>query len=110
MIDITQIVVILIGLMAAVVTAVIIPWAKSKVSADKWYQLTNIATVAVMAAEQLYKSGQGKEKLAYALSLVEKELAKRNIAFDSNVIIATIEALVYREINSYKFPYSAAEN
>jgi hypothetical protein len=50
--------------------------------------------IGVYAAEQLYKSGQGAEKKAYALQVAQQWLADRNISLDLTSLEAAIEASV----------------
>lgn len=57
--------------------------------------LDNVIEIAVKAAEQLYKSGDGAEKKAYALSVAEQWLEKYNITIDLHVLEAAIEAAVF---------------
>lgn len=91
-IDITQVVVAIIGLLSAVLTVVVIPWIKSKMTAQQWDTLMSYGLAAVQAAEILFNaSGQGKEKLAYAMRHIE-ELCKQNgIKADTDTIRIVIE-------------------
>jgi LL-H family phage holin len=94
-IDITQIILAVIGLLAAAVTAVIIPWLRTRLGAERWAQLVLVAQVAVEAAEQLYRGeGKGQEKLTYALERVNEQLRKQGISFDEIDVRAAIEAAV----------------
>lgn len=97
--DITQIVVALIGLLAAVITTVAIPWIRTKLGAQRWEQLQSIALVAVQAAEQLYKAGQGEAKLKYALERTREAMRKMGVSYDEGTIRAAIEAAVL-ELNT----------
>ena len=104
-IDITKIVVALIGLLSTVLTGFLIPWLKSKidinngkVSENHTAILKMIINTAVKAAEQLYNSDQGKEKKAYVVNL----LVEQGINVDMPEIDAAIEAAVlelHRQIN-----------
>lgn len=91
-IDITQVVVAFIGLLSAVLTVVVIPWIKSKMTAQQWDILMSYGLAAVQAAEILFHaSGQGKEKLEYAMQHIE-ELCKQNgIKVDTATIRIVIE-------------------
>ena len=61
--DITPIVNAVIALAAAVVTAVLIPWIKSKTTAAQREEINAWVRIAVTAAEQIYTgTGKGKEK------------------------------------------------
>lgn len=91
-IDITQIAIALIGLIGAVVSAVVIPWIRSKTTVAQQEQLMAWVQIAVAAAEMLYTgSGRGEEKREY----VEAWLAERGITYDKDTIRAAIEAAVY---------------
>lgn len=85
-IDLTPILQAIIGLLAALITYKLLPWIKAKVDADKLKLLEAVTQTLVFAAEQMYKAGQGAEKLAY----VKRELEKRGFTVD----LATIEAKV----------------
>ena len=94
MIDLTQIAVALIGLVSAVLTAVLIPYIRIKIGNEKWNQLQAIVEVAVKAAEQLGYTQVIEDKFTYVFDLVAEELNKKNITFDSDVVRAAIEAAV----------------
>lgn len=92
MIDVTQIIVALIGLLAAVLTAVAIPWLRAKVGERRWVQLETIARVAVQAAEQIFSGGPSK--LDYAMDRAREALAAMGIKFDDATVRAAIESAV----------------
>ena len=94
MIDLTQIIVAVIGLLAAVVTAVAIPWIKTKIGAQRWAQLEAIACMAVQAAQQMGATDVVTDKLAYATAQTKASLAKAGITYDDGIIRAAIEAAV----------------
>ena len=57
-----------IALIAAIITAFVIPWIRSKTTAAQFEKIKMWVTVAVEAAEQLYTgSGRGAEKKAYVV-------------------------------------------
>lgn len=92
MIDITPIFNSVIALIAALVSAFLIPWLKSKVDAGKLAQYKEWVTIAVKAAEQIYAgTGRGEEKKKYVIEFLEAKGFK--IDFDS--IDKMIEAAVY---------------
>lgn len=69
---------------------------------DAYYVLMSISSVAVNAAEQVFKGqGLGEEKKRYAIDIAEKWLASKGIEIDIDVIAAAIEAQV-REMNISK--------
>ena len=64
-IDLNMIIEAVIMLIAAIISAVVIPWIRSKTSAAQFEQIEMWVTVAVEAAEQIYTgSGRGAEKKA----------------------------------------------
>ena len=79
-------------LIAAVITAVIVPYIRSKTTDTQRAELQALVRIAVTAAEQLYVgTGKGKEKKAYVLEW----LNERGITVDSEKLDAMIESAVY---------------
>ncbi len=97
MLDITQIIVAVIGLIAAVISAVLIPWIRSKLGDERWQYLCSVAQIAVQAAEQYANAGfiEREHRINYAMQRVKDQLAVRRITFDEEIIRAAIEAAVY---------------
>lgn len=94
-INITPIVEAVAALIAAVITAFVVPYIKSRTTTNQQQQINAWVRVAVAAAEQIYVgSGRGEEKKAYVLNW----LAERGITLDASRIDALIEAAVY-ELN-----------
>ena len=92
MIDITSIVNAVIALLAAVVSTFLVPWIKGKVEAQKLEKVADWVTIAVSAAEQIYKeSGMGEKKKQYVLDFLED----KGLTVDINSVDAMIEAAVY---------------
>ena len=90
--NITTIIQAVFALIAAVITVIVIPYIKSKTTAQQQTDIEGWVRVAVSAAEQLYKgSGRGDEKKAFVLDW----LKKRHIAVDEAKLDAMIEAAVY---------------
>ncbi len=71
------------------------------------YLLTELARIAVKAAEQVLGAGKGEEKLAYATKFASDWLEARGIFLDEAAIVAAIEASVHDEFNRYN-PNSTA--
>ena len=64
---------------------------------------------AVLAAEQVYKSGPGEEKKKYALNTAEQYLKAKGITLDLTVIDAYIEAAVMdMNLDAWKLNMEAA--
>lgn len=104
-IDMTKIVLAVIGLLAAIVTKFLIPLLQTKLKLDKSkltenqaYLLRLAISTAVTAAEQLYKSEEGQKKKAYVLAQLESQGYK----VDGAAIDAAIEAAVYELHNELK--------
>lgn len=90
-INITNIVIALIGVLSAVVTSIVIPWLKSKLNANQIDIIQQLSTVAVYAAQQIYNSDEAQKKKEYAVTYVKNELAKYDITFSEDTISTYIE-------------------
>lgn len=86
MIDLTPILQAVIALAAALITAFVIPWIKSKTTLEQRNLLLSVITSLVYAAEQIYGAGHGEDKLAY----VVEQLKERGLTVD----VAAIEAII----------------
>lgn len=96
--DVTMIVEAVFALIAAVITAVVIPYIKSKTTTEQQMQINAWVRIAVAAAEQIFVgSGRGEEKKAYVLQW----LKERGITVDAAKIDAMIEAAVYDLENGF---------
>jgi len=93
-IDLTPIFQAIIALLAAIITYKVVPWLKSRMTESQYRQLKVAADIAVYAAEQIYGAGQGEEKLAYALELLEAQ----GFTLDAAMIRAAIEDAVYKQV------------
>ena len=92
MIDITTVVEAIISLIGIVISAVLVPWLKTKLDGNKLDNLLTIINQLVAAAEQIYVgSGRGAEKKAY----VVEQLGKLGFTVDTDAIDAYIESAVY---------------
>ena len=76
MIDLTPILEAILALLAALVTYKLIPWIKSKTTAEQQSLLAATVKTLVYAAEQLYGAGKGAEKLDYVIKELEAREAK----------------------------------
>lgn len=89
--DMTKIIEAIITLLVAVITAFVIPYIKSKLSANKLAEIMKWVKIAVEAAEMIYKeSGMGKEKKKF----VENFLTEHGIKVDIEQLDALIESAV----------------
>lgn len=86
MIDLTPIVQAVLAVLAALITAFVIPWIKAKATVQQRELLERGVKTAVFAAEQVYGSGWGRDKMRYA----EEYLRKRGYTVDIDLIEATV--------------------
>lgn len=94
--NITVIINAVIALIAAVVSTFLIPWIKSKTTAQQREELIAWVKIAVSAAEQIYiGSGRGADKKQYVLDF----LSKNGFTVDTDSVNAAIEAAV-KQLNS----------
>lgn len=92
MFDITTIVEAVFALIGAVITAIVIPYIKSRTTEQQQKEINAWVKIAVAAAEQIYSgSGRGEEKKAYVLNW----LKEHGITVDESKLNAMIEAAVY---------------
>ena len=78
-IDITQIVVALIGLLSVIITSVVVPLIKSKVTNSQWEMITKYALAGVQAAEIIIGAGNGEAKFEMVSNYIEEQCAAHNI-------------------------------
>lgn len=96
MFDITPIIEALALLIAAVITAVVIPLVRSKTTAQQQQDINSWVKVAVLAAEQIFVgTGRGEEKKAHVLNF----LAEHGVRLDEARVDALIEAAVFEMKN-----------
>ena len=71
MVDLTDIIVAVLTLISALISAFVIPYLKTKVDSDKFEKIKAWVKVAVEAAEMIYVGmGRGEEKKAYVLEFL----------------------------------------
>ena len=91
-INMNQIVEALIGLIAAVITCVVIPLIRSKVTDAQFEKIKMYVSIAVKAAEQIYVgNGRGTEKKQYVVEYLEK----LGLKIDAETLDKLIEAAVF---------------
>lgn len=93
-IDITNIIIALIGVLSAVITTVVVPLIKTKLNAKEIAIIEQLASIAVYAAQQIYQSSETQEKKDYAISYMKNELAKYNITISEDAISTYIEGVL----------------
>lgn len=90
-INLTPLIQAIIAVLAALITYKLIPWIKSRTTAQQQGNLQALIRVLVYAAEQIYGAGNGPEKLDYVCA----ELRERGYEVD----LSAIEAAVYEAFN-----------
>ena len=90
----------IIALVATVITCILIPFVKSKLTSEQQKKLSAVIKAAVQAAEQLYKNqtGSGMLKKAYVLRILEENGYIANASEVTSKIDSFIESAVY-ELN-----------
>ena len=96
MVDITPIINAVIALIAAIISAFLIPWIKANTTEQQRKTMLELIKIAVAAAEQIYEGeGRGEEKKKYVLDF----LTSKGIAVDDEAVNAAIESYV-QQLNS----------
>ena len=92
--DYTQIISAVIALISALVSAFLIPWIKSKTTAQQRSELVAWAKIGVAAAEQIYVGqGRGDEKKQYVLEFLKSKGFDLNEESVNNAIEAAVKQL-----------------
>lgn len=86
-IDLTPLLQAVVSLAVTLITAKVIPWIAGKTTGEQRKNLSMLIRTLVFAAEQVYGSGCGSEKLLY----VKEKLREHGYTVD----IAAIEAAVH---------------
>lgn len=91
-IDITQIVVAVIGLLGIIITSVVVPLIKSKLTNSQWESIKNYALAGVQAAEIIFNAqGKGEEKLEWVTEYIENQCKAHGIEIDMDTVRVAIE-------------------
>ena len=94
-IDITPVIQAIITLIAIIITAVVIPWIKSKISTSQWKNLTVYAETFVKCAEMIFKgTNLGKDKKKYVIEKLTDLCEERGLKFSPDEIEAAVEEAV----------------
>lgn len=91
-IDMTPILNALVALIAALISAVAVPWLRSRLDAEKMAEFLRWVEIGVAAAEQLYAVTEGERKKLY----VVKYLKEKGYTADVEDIENAIEAAVLK--------------
>ena len=90
--DLTQIVVALIGLMGLVITSVIVPLIKSKITSSQWDTILSYAIAGVQAAEIIFNAqGQGEAKFRWVSEYITNQCLTHGIKIDAETVRVAIE-------------------
>ena len=91
-VDITQIVVAVIGLLGVILTSVVVPLIKSKLTNSQWKTILNYALAGVQAAEIIFNAqGQGEEKLRWVSEYITNQCLAHGIKIDMDAVRVAIE-------------------
>ncbi len=100
MYDLTPIIEAVAALIGVVITCILVPFIRSKTTAEQQKEINAWVKIAVSAAEQIFKgSRRGEEKKQYVIAW----LKERGFTVDENELDALIEAAVY-ELNQGIIP------
>lgn len=92
MIDWSLVIEIALFALVSIVVAVLVPWLKARLGAEKVNEIWKWVCMAVQAAEQLFGAGAGEQKKEY----VQTYLAQAGVSgkLDADTIDVLIEAAV----------------
>ena len=91
-IDITLIIEVVLTLIGLIITSVIIPYIKSKMTSNQFTYLEGVVKTAVYAVEVLLNGeGRGDEKRNYVINYVKSVCEEHGITYDSNLVRQMIE-------------------
>lgn len=93
--DVTNIIEIVIALIGAIITAFVIPWLRIKTTTAQRETTATIVKTLVYAAEQIFGSGMGAEKLQYVADMLKNigyEIDVNDITDDLRIMIESAVA------------------
>lgn len=90
MINLTPLVEALIAVIALIISTYLIPWLKTKLTAEQLTYAKTAVEVAVYAAEKAYGAGKGEQKLKY----VQDVLAARGVELDTIALMSLVDASI----------------
>jgi hypothetical protein len=100
MTDITEIITVALQILMAIVSIVLIPLIKNKVSAGKLETASKWLEIAVQAAEEAARKGliDKSAKYTYAKRILEA----RGVTFDADTVQALIDSTCWQLFNQFK--------
>ena len=90
-IDVTEVMVAIIGVASIFITSVVYPLVKSKLTNSQWETIKNYALAGVQAAEIIIGAGKGAEKFAWAKEYIEAQCKAHGIKIDMDTVQVAIE-------------------
>jgi len=96
MTDLTPVINGIIALIAGVISVFFVPWLKSKTTEAQWTSMATAVQHAVMAAEQLFNTGQGQQKKQYVLDYLDS----KGFTVDDAVLEGTVNSLFGKPIST----------
>ena len=100
MFDVTQIILAALGLLVAIISTVLIPYLRQRVSAEKLQKIQMWVQIGVDAAEMIFVgAGRGKEKNTYVTDFVMDKLEELGMTMDIDSVKNMIEAAVLKMKN-----------
>lgn len=88
--DITPYLQLLLTLIGLLMTGVLIPWIKTKIDAGRLAKIAKYVDIFVLAAEQIYGAGNGRNKLEY----VAAALRAKGYYVDTDSITDEVRAMI----------------
>lgn len=99
MVDLTPIITTVLTLIFSLITAFLIPYIKTKVSAEQFATIKLWVQVAVQAAEMLYAgSGRGEEKKKYVIEFLNSKGFTLNAEEIENLIESAVLELKQSQV------------
>lgn len=92
MTDLTPIINSAIALIAAIITAFVVPWIKRKTNEHDREEMLKWVEIAVAAAQQLYHQMSGQQRKEYVVNF----LAEKGYSIDDKALDNAIEAAVLK--------------
>ena len=89
MYDFTEIAMLLISLVFAILTYLVAPWIKAKLTSEQLAYVRSAVQVAVYAAEKLYGAGNGAAKFAPAAKMLAEQY---NVKLDTKKLAGLIDS------------------
>jgi len=85
----------LIMILTTLITAVVIPYIRGKMGADRWNRLQEYIEYAVRCAEQIYGKDQCEAKKNYVMGYIISKTQEIGLNISEKDIDLLIEAVVY---------------